>query len=107
MYSIHTSHQVVTTFSTLAQVCSPILLQFLWEKFKFLPSMLFLMLYVWTTFLPLNWFDSLLISLNEVLENFLRAFCSYRRDSLMQLHIHEANRPFHHIPMMLHWTEIW
>ncbi len=50
---------------------------------------------------------------NKVLETFLRDFGPYWHDSIMQLlqicrlHIHDVNLPFHHIPNVLYWIEIW
>ncbi len=50
---------------------------------------------------------------NKVLETFLRDFGPYWHDSITQflqicrLHIHDVNLPFHHIPKVLYWIEIW
>ncbi len=50
---------------------------------------------------------------NKVLQTFLRDFGPYLHDSITQLlqicrlHIHDANLPFHHIPKVLYWIEIW
>ncbi len=46
-------------------------------------------------------------------ETFLRDVGPYWPDSITQLlqicrlHIHDVNLPFHHIPKMLYWIEIW
>ncbi len=48
-----------------------------------------------------------------MLETFLRDFGPYCHDSITQLlqicrlHIHDENFPFHHIPKVLYWIEIW
>ncbi len=50
---------------------------------------------------------------NKMLETLLRDFGPYCHDSITQLlqicrlHIHDENLPFHHIPKMLYWIEIW
>ena len=49
---------------------------------------------------------------NKALETFLRDF-PYFHESITQLlqicrlHIHDANLPFHHIPKVFYWIEIW
>ncbi len=63
----------------------------------------------WTPFC----LNSLWHRFNKVLETFLRDFGPYWHDSITQLlqicrlHIHDANLPFHHIPKVLYWIEIW
>ncbi len=67
----------------------------------------------WTHFCLQNCLNSLWHRLNKVLETFLRDFGPYWHDSITQLlqicrlHIHDANLPFHHIPKVLYWIEIW
>ncbi len=67
----------------------------------------------WTPFCLQKCLNSSWHIFNKVLEIFLRDFGPYRHDSIMQLlqicrlHIHDANLPFHHIPKVLYWIEIW
>ncbi len=66
----------------------------------------------WTAFCLQN-FNSSWHRFTKVLETFLRDFDPYWHDSITQLlqicrlHIHDANLPFHHIPKVLYWIEIW
>ncbi len=66
----------------------------------------------WTPFCIQNCLHSSWHRFNKVLETFLRDFGPYWHDSITQflqicqLHIHDANLPFHHIPKMLYWIEI-
>ncbi len=66
----------------------------------------------WTPFCLQKCLNSLWHRFNKVLETFLRDFGPYWHDSITQLlqicqlHIH-ANLPFHHIPKVLYWIEIW
>ncbi len=67
----------------------------------------------WTPFCLQNCLNSSLHRLNKVLEAFVRDFGPYWHDSITQLlqicrlHIHDVNLPFHHIPKVLYWIEIW
>ncbi len=67
----------------------------------------------WTPFWLQNYLNSSWHRFNKVLETFLRDFGPYWHDSIKQLlqicrlHIHDANLPFHHIPKVLYWIEIW
>ncbi len=67
----------------------------------------------WTPFCLQNCLNSSWHRFNKMLETFLRDFGPYWHDSIMQLlyicwlHIHDANLPFHHIPKVLYWIEIW
>ncbi len=67
----------------------------------------------WTPFCLQNCLNSLWHRFNKVLETFLWDFGPYWHDSIMQLlqicrlHIHDVNLPFHHIPKVLYWIEIW
>ncbi len=67
----------------------------------------------WTPFCLQNCFNSSWHRFNKVLETFLTDFGPYWHDSITQLlqiyrlHIHDANLPFHHIPKVLCWIEIW
>ncbi len=67
----------------------------------------------WTPFCLQNCLHSSWHRFNKVLETFLRDFGPYWHNSVMQLlqicrlHIHDANLPFHHIPKVLCWIEIW
>ncbi len=67
----------------------------------------------WTPFCLQNCLNSLWHRFNKVLEIFLRDFVPYWHDSITQLlqfcrlHIHDENLPFHHIPKVLYWIEIW
>ncbi len=67
----------------------------------------------WTPFFLQNCLNSLWHRFNKVLETFLWDFGPYWHDRITQLphicrlHIYDANLPFHHIPMVLYWIEIW
>ncbi len=67
----------------------------------------------WTPFCHQNCLNSSWHRFNKVLETFFRDFGPYWHDSITQLlqicrlHIHDANLPFHHIPKVLYWIEIW
>ncbi len=67
----------------------------------------------WTPFCFQNCLSSSWHRFNKVLETFLRDFGPYWHDSITQLlqicrlHIHDANLPFHYIPKVLYWIEIW
>ncbi len=67
----------------------------------------------WTSFCLQNCLNSSWLRFNKVLETFLRDFGPYWHDSITQLlqicrlHIHDVNLPFHHIPKVLYWIEIW
>ncbi len=67
----------------------------------------------WTPFCLQNCLNSSWHWFNKVLETFLRDFGPYWHDSITQLlqicrlHIHDENLPFHHIPKVLYWMEIW
>ncbi len=67
----------------------------------------------WTPFCLQNCLNYSWHRFNKVLETFLRDFGPYWHDSIMQLlqicqlHIHDGNLPFHHIPKVLYWIEIW
>ena len=68
---------------------------------------------VWTPFCLQNCFNYSRHTLNKVLETFLGDFAPCWHDSITQLlqicwlHIYDANLPFHHIPKVLCWIEIW
>ncbi len=67
----------------------------------------------WASFCLQNWLNSSWHRFNKVLETFLRDLAPYCHDSITQLlqicrlHIHDENLPFHHIPKVLYWIEIW
>ncbi len=67
----------------------------------------------WTHVCLQNCLNSSWHRFNEVLKTFLRDFGPYWHYSITQLlqicrlHIHDANLPFHHIPKVLYWIEIW
>ncbi len=67
----------------------------------------------WTPFCLQNCLNSSWHRFNKVLKTFLRDFGPYWHDSITQLqqicwlHIHDAKLPFHHIPKVLYWIEIW
>ncbi len=67
----------------------------------------------WTPFCLQNGLNSSWHRFNKLLETFLRYFGPYWHDSITQLlqvcrlHIHDVNLPFHHIPKLLYWIEIW
>ncbi len=67
----------------------------------------------WTPFCLQNCLNYSWHRFNKVLETLLRDFGPYWHDSITQLlqicrlHIHDANLPFHHIPKVLYWIEIW
>ncbi len=67
----------------------------------------------WTPLCLQNCLNSSWHRFNKVLETFFRDFGPYWHDSITQLlqicrlHIHDANLPFHHIPKVLYWIEIW
>ncbi len=67
----------------------------------------------WTLVCLQNCLNSSWHIFNKVLETFLRDFGPYWHDSKTQflqicrLHIHDVNLPFHHIPKMLYWIDIW
>ncbi len=67
----------------------------------------------WTPLCLQNCFNYSWHRFNKVLETFLRDFGPYWYDSITRLlqicrlHIHDANLPFHHIPKVLYWIEIW
>lgn len=51
-------------------------------------------------------FKSLWNRFNKVLETRLRGFAPYWNDWICQLHSHDVNPSFWHIPKMLYWTEM-
>ncbi len=67
----------------------------------------------WSPFCLQNCLNYSWHRLNTVLKTFLRNVGPYWHDSITQLlqicrlHIHDANLPFHHIPKVLCWIEIW
>ncbi len=67
----------------------------------------------WTLFCLQNCLNSSWHRFNEVLETFFWDFGPYWHESITQLlqicrlHIHDVNLPFHHIPKVLYWIEIW
>ncbi len=66
-----------------------------------------------TPFCLRNFLNSSSHRFNKVLETFLRDVGPYWHDSITQLlqicqlHFHDVNLPFHHIPKELYWIEIW
>ncbi len=67
----------------------------------------------WPPFCLQDCLNSLWHRFNKVLKTFLRDVSPYWPDSITQLlqicrlHIHDVNLPFHHIPKVLYWIEIW
>ncbi len=62
----------------------------------------------WTPFYLHKCLNSWWYRFNKVLETFLRDFGPYWHDSITQLlQIYDVNLPFHHIPKVLYWIEIW
>ncbi len=67
----------------------------------------------WTHFSLQNCLNSSWHKFNKVLETFLRDVGPYWHESITQLlqiyqlHIHDVNLPFLHIPKVLYWIEIW
>ncbi len=75
------------------------------ESWNTLTGLFILLVPGWTPFWLQNCLNSLWHRFNKVLETFLRDFGPYWHDSIThllqicRLHIHDANLPFHHIPL--------